>query len=103
MENFKIESDGRVYSESMSVWNQNTPLGYYPRILDAANALMELSKTFDQAQKDDTDPITKFHDGIYPLAIVLEIDGEPMGVVRLVEDFVTWIPFRVENRDSDSS
>lgn len=99
---FKIVEDGLVHSEDIDISYTNTPLGYYPRILDAALALIELRKKFDEAQSVN-EPITRYHDGIYPLAIVLEIDGEPMGTVRYIDDSVTWVPFRVEKSDSNSS
>lgn len=95
----KIDHDGSVFSEDFNTGVlDNTPLGYYPRIIDAAKALLDLRKKFDEAQTDDQNPITKYHDTIYPLAIVLEIDGEPMGTVRIVDDFVSWIPFKTEKQ-----
>lgn len=103
MTKIKIDSDGELYMENFDRVLEDTPLGYYPRILDAAYALVDLRKKFDEAQADDQNSFTKYHDTIYPFAIILEIDGEPVGTVRYVDDFVSWIPFEFVSCEEDKN
>lgn len=77
-------------------------VGYMPLILESARALQRLQQQWDEiVALDKNGGITRFHEDALPVAIVLEIDGEPMGVVRTLDDTWQFCPFKSERVEVD--
>ena len=92
-----IDQDDYTYSEPDDLYaNSSVPLIYMPLVVEAARSLTALRKKWDSML--EADPLLQYASGAYPLAVVLEIEGVPMGVVRMVDDTFQYIEFTQEKQ-----
>lgn len=87
----RIAEGGYLYTEDTKGL---LAIGYFPLVVECAKRLLALQRWTDENYTVDPDePLLKYMNGAYPTAIVLEIEGVPMGTVRMVDDCMQFVQF----------
>ncbi len=100
MSKMNITSSGYEYAEKWDL--SGVSIGYMPLIIEAAKSLEALQKKWEEILAEDKDGgITQYHEESMPMAILLEVGGEPFGVVRMLDDSWQFCQFSSEKVQED--
>jgi hypothetical protein len=92
-----IDSGGYRY-KTPDDFDGSQMVGYMPALVAAGEAFVNLEKVLEEIPDEG---LTKYHTGVSVRQIVLEIEGDPYGVIQYLDDTVQFLPFNQQGRVED--